>query len=172
MPGAAEFFMILTIKEVLEGSAAKRYKITAIEVMVTNTDERKVPWLWEVTANIAITLKPKKAGFIGTHIAWTWVGLFQFTPDATSEECWRSITDTETGPTIRTHPGKSEWTREFRSTVAREWLREFQEHQRYVKDSDMTPQDRRELLQNRKTDVANRLRVSPEELKEILEATE
>ena len=36
----------------------------------------------------------------------------------------------------------------------------------------MTPQERRELLQNRKMDVANRLRVSPEELKEILEATE
>src|SRR5262249_45077636 len=144
------------------GEAIERFKIVAIDVTPAEPDERKISWLWTATATIAITFKAKRSDEVGNSVAWNWIERFRYTPDGTADAFWKTLTDTKTGLRRRSHLDHSEWTRSFRDAVTEAWLKEFQEHERYVKDSGDSDEEHRQMLQDRKQDVAERMKISVE----------
>ena len=67
----------------------------------------------------------------------------------------------------------SEWTPEFRSIASELWLRKFQEYDHDIAhDNSLTQLEKQEILRGHKGDVAGALKVTIEELDEILASTD
>jgi hypothetical protein len=90
----------------------------AKEIRLLPADPRRIPWLWEVTVTIALTLKPTVPGSGPTRGSMVWKSLMQMTPELEGGECWREVTDFKSGKKTRSHTSKSEWVKGRRSRPA------------------------------------------------------
>jgi hypothetical protein len=146
-------------------------KILSTDVRRVPADPRMLPWLWEGTASIVVTRGSGVPGPSTEGIIWR--ELFQFRPEARGGECWREITQSRRGFKIRKHYQFSEWTREFRSQVSAGWVHAFQKLEQEARQrSHASESDRQERFKAAKGVVADRFKISVDELNDILEATD
>lgn len=165
----AELNIVTAIKRI---KGLSDYKITELSVSPHDGEARKIPWLWEATANVSLSEQPDKS-VAPVRVSMTWRFLYQFRPDSRGSEYWREVTSPLTGETSRTHFEGSEWTEEFRSTVTAKWTEVFQQHGRDTRtDRTLTAEQKRADLNARKESLCESLNISREELQEILETTE
>jgi hypothetical protein len=174
MPESAKFFMRFNIALSLEKSpTVESYKILNMDVRRAENDERKIEWLWESMTVLAVTYKQPNPQMSSRNMSTTWKSLFQCTPSSDGVgECWREVIESRSGVHIRKHFESSEWTKAFRAKVSAAWLQAVQGYERQIKDDGMTESEKRELLQETKQGLAQSLRITTDELHEILEATD
>jgi hypothetical protein len=148
------------------------YKITGLSVSAHNGGNRKIPWLWEATANVSVSEQPDKS-VAPLRVSMSWRFLYQFKPDSRGSECWREVTSPLTGETDRIHFELSECTKEFRSEATAKWTAVFEQHDRDTRsDRTLAREEKRADLISRKESLSETLNISPQELQEILESTD
>jgi hypothetical protein len=148
-------------------------KIQKTDFRAIKNDQRKIPWLWEATFAFSIVYRNSEIGIHKQSSSHIWRSVFQSTPDGHGGECWREITESRLGKTIRHHFGRSEWTSDFRSAVLARWLEAFQKYNEEVANSSgLSESDKQNSLKEKKAAVAAVLQITTDELQEILEATD
>ncbi len=178
---------VLTEDEVLEGAklfvcldAARYFRETgrrenittmANDVKRITTDDRKIDSLWEANAYVAFwagdpgRARPPADGFNVSYRV-----LFRFTPDGRSTVFWREIQDAHTQLQLRfrRHEPESEWNGEFRSVVRNEWARVIRRLNSAVASERLNWLDHAELFRIAMNEQSRSLKISVEELQEIM----
>jgi hypothetical protein len=152
----------------------KSLKIQNLEVRLIENDNRRVPWLFQATAAISMAYDSEENRVHVHARSVIWKRVFQFLPDGHGGgECWREVTESRSGETARHHFDHSEWTKYFRSVVVARWTEAVQKHNEELRDEPQsTVAERQKKLTERKAGVAAILKITSEELEEIVEATD
>jgi hypothetical protein len=170
MPFYAEQFAQLNIATAVKRSEkTDTYSITAVSVARHDSGTRKIPWLWEATANVAV--REKADGTVApARLSMSWRFLFQLTPKLEGKECWREVTTPYTGDVGRVHFETSEWQKSYREEINLAWSDAFPKFTNSTKD--LGPDQRKEYLVEFKEEISRKYDLTPIELQEILEATD
>jgi hypothetical protein len=160
------------IRSLFEKDASiESIQMSGMSVRLLPPDKRKIPWLWETNATVALKFKPPNGAGAPFSATYLWKNVIQSVPFGAAGECWRETTNPQTGERSHNFYGFSEWNKEFRSLVTSEWVRVSDALEKELqREGFVSDSMRRDGLRIAKSRVAQAFGITERELQEILEA--